>query len=101
MQIKSITKVTIFDYSEYVEEKSSNGGCYGFWTTYTRKGDVFEVSYGTTADFEYCSACGEFGCNGDECEYETVSEELMETVLTYFESTEDVWMEIEEKGESK
>jgi hypothetical protein len=55
-------RIREYDYTNYVSERSCNGGCYGFWTTYTlKKSGRWEISYGTTADFDYCPACGDFG----------------------------------------
>ena len=57
----------INDYTSFRAGQSSNGGCYGFWTDYTYIGNGYEVTHGTTADFEYCQYCGSFGsCNCDE-----------------------------------
>ena len=51
-ELNGVARVRFCDYSQYESEKSSNGGCYGFWTDYTRQEDGnWEVSYGTTADF--------------------------------------------------
>lgn len=52
--LKGIEKVRVNDFSEYDSEKSSNGGKYGFWTDYTRlENGTWEVSYGTTAEFDF------------------------------------------------
>lgn len=77
-------KVTLFDYSDYVSEKSCNGGHYGFWTDFTLRSDgLYEVSYGTTADFVYCPCCGQFGC--EDCEdYETVTEKELNAIIERF-----------------
>lgn len=34
--LKGITNVRFNDFSEYDSDKCHNGGCYGFWTDYTR-----------------------------------------------------------------
>lgn len=45
-ELKGINKVRFCDYTQYEAEKSCNGGCYGFWTDYTRLEDGnWEVSY--------------------------------------------------------
>lgn len=52
--LKNVKRVRFNDYSEYEPGKSSNGGHYGFWTDYTiTENGEWEVSYGTTADFEF------------------------------------------------
>lgn len=54
-RIKEYKKITINDYRNYEPEKCSDGGAYGFWTEYLDKGgDIWEISYGTTADMEFC-----------------------------------------------
>lgn len=59
--LNGIKKVRFNNYSEYNSEKSNDGGSYGFWTDYSRlENGKWEVSYGTTADFEYCPVCGSF-----------------------------------------
>lgn len=51
--------MTFNNFSEYDSEKCNNGGCYGFWTDYNQiENHNWQVSYGTTADFEYCPCCG-------------------------------------------
>ena len=70
-------KVTIFD--NKAGEKCSNGGEYGFTREFNSLPDGnYELSYFTTADFPYCSKCGNF-YQGEECsfcneEYETFTE---------------------------
>lgn len=59
--LDKIKRVRFCNYSEYNSEKSNDGGCYGFWTDYSRlENGNWEISYGTTADFEYCPVCGSF-----------------------------------------
>lgn len=60
-----INKVRVYDFTEYDPELCCNGGAYEYHITYTRiKKDVWQVSHGTSADFEYCPATGSFinGC---------------------------------------
>lgn len=65
-RIKEYKKITIKDYSSYEPEKCSDGGAYGFWTEYLYKGgDIWEISYGTTADMEFCPCCGSFNSHYD------------------------------------
>jgi len=65
-RIKEKKKITINDYSNYEPEKCSDGGAYGFWTEYLYKGgDIWEISYGTTADMEFCPCCGSFNSHYD------------------------------------
>lgn len=72
--LAGINKVRFWDFSLHEEKLSRNGGCYGFWTDYSRTdGDMWEISHGTTADMEFCPVCGHFGDHyeGDECIYES------------------------------
>lgn len=65
-RIKEYKKITINDYRNYEPEKCSDGGAYGFWTEYLDKGgDIWEISYGTTADMEFCPCCGSFNSHYD------------------------------------
>lgn len=100
-----IRRVTFFDFSQYNWEKGSNGGCYGFWTDYDRVKNGWEVSYGTTADFEYCPVCGSFEnhCTGDEqqeysCgDYEIIStNELLERIRE-FQETDECYIKVYDK----
>jgi hypothetical protein len=60
--------IRITDYSEYVAERCSDGGCYSFTTDFVKLEDgTWEVSYGTSCTgFSYCSYYGTF-CN-DDCD---------------------------------
>ena len=104
-ELKGINKVRFCDYTQYEAEKSCNGGCYGFWTDYTRLEDGnWEVSYGTTADLPYCPLCGSFNdhYDGDDCCYESgdscgdcevVTEEKLLELINEFKETEDEYIE--------
>lgn len=100
--LEGIKRVRFNDFSEYESGKSNNGGCYGFWTDYNRlENGLFEVSYGTTADFSYCPVCGSFNdhyVGDDEIEYscgdfETISESELLKLINDFEETEDCYIE--------
>ena len=72
--LNRINKEIFNDYTEYEQGKFNNGGCYGYWITYTRiENGKFEVTYGSTADMEYCHCCGSFNNHyeGDDCFYES------------------------------
>lgn len=72
--LKGINRVRFNDYTDYKPETCHNGGNYGFWTDYDRlENGNWEVSYGTTADMEYCPCCGSFSehYEGDEACYES------------------------------
>lgn len=92
--LEKVKKVRFNDFSEYDSEKCNNGGCYGFWTDYSLlKNGSWEISYGTTADMEFCPCCGSFGNHYDYDEekyscgdFETVTtDELLETINNFEE----------------
>lgn len=94
--LNGINRVRFNDFSEYETGKSSNGGCYGFWTDYTRlENGNFEVSHGTTADFEFCPVCGDFHAYAEETcgEYQTVSEAELLRLINDFVETEGCYIE--------
>lgn len=54
--LKGIQRVRFNNFTEYEFGKS---GAYGFWTDYTRlENGMWEISYGTTADLDFCPVCG-------------------------------------------
>lgn len=78
-----------------------DGGSYGFWTDYScLENGNWEISYGTTADMEFCPCCGSFGDHYDydkeeySCgDFETVTtDELLEKVNS-FEEREGEYIE--------
>ena len=106
--LNGIKRVRFNNYSEYDSEKSNDGGSYGFWTDYSRlENGKWEISYGTTAGFDFCPVCGSFNDHykGDDCcydsgyscgEFATVTEtELLETINNFHE-TDDEYIEDKE-----
>ncbi|MCI6676068.1 MAG: hypothetical protein MSG78_04050 [Clostridiales bacterium] len=94
--LDGINRIRFNDFTEYETGKSNNGGCYGFWTDYNRlENGIFEVSHGTTADFEYCPVCGDFHSYDEETcgEYQTVTEPELLKLINDFEETEDEYIE--------
>lgn len=83
----NISIVSITDFSDYEEGKSNTGGKYAYNTTYAKIGEnKWEVSYSTTADFEYCEICGSFGHNREDCQWQSdneiiTTEELDDIIL--------------------
>lgn len=103
--LKNVKRVRFNDYSEYEPGKSSNGGHYGFWADYTiTENGEWEVSYGTTADFEFCPVCGIFG-NHEEWDEEAqeyfyscgsfsrITEEKLLELINEFHETDGHWIE--------
>ena len=106
-KLKEVKKVRFNDYSEYDSEYGNNGGKYGYWTEYRKlHNGLIEISYGTTADFDFCPVCGCFNnhydydsCyeSGYSCgDYETVSESELLKLINDFETeeTEECFIEL-------
>ena len=94
--LDGIKRVRFDDFSEYKSGKSNNGGCYGFWTDYNRlENGNWEVSYGTTADFDFCPVCGDFhSYNEESCgDCEQIAEAELLKLINDFEETEDEYIE--------
>ena len=101
--LNNVRKVTFVDYSDYESDKCNNGGQYAYFTNYTRVENGFEVSYSTTADFEYCPVCGSFEdhyegeCSENESqyscgEYEVISADELLQKINNFSETEDEYI---------
>lgn len=85
---KVIKKAKAYDYRNYDPARCRNGGWYGFWTTYELSNEkelrlgletepLYAVSYGTTAEFDYCEYCGSWSSCGCGKIYEHVSEKRL------------------------
>lgn len=101
INLENVVRVRITDYSDYDSALSNNGGAYEYWTDYNRRPDgTWLVSYGTSADFDYCPVCGQFADHAERPEdcspywsgytcgdYEFVSEaEVINEILRVQES---------------
>lgn len=101
--LKGVERVRFNDFSEYDSEKSSNDGKYGFWTDYIRlENGMWEVSHGTTSEFDFCQVCGDFGNHQledgtYECgDFQLIGEkELIEKINKFIETDDEF---IEYKG---
>lgn len=87
-------EVRFIDESDYDPEFSRNGGKYRFWVTYDRvKDPVDGVSelwakyYDCSAEFAYCTLCGQFGHVADDCGLECpefiTTDELIDLLRTH------------------
>ena len=93
--LKNVNEVVFHDYSQFVEGKGNNGGCYAFYTVYRRNGKHFEVHYETSSEFQYCPICGTFGaCCCKEDDIEIVSESELIEIINQFEETDDEYFEM-------
>lgn len=92
----NINRVYLNDYSDYQAEKSHDGGCYGFWERFDRckdNPDMWEKSYGTTSEMDFCPVCGDFADHrepwddGYTCgDFEKVSTNELEEIIAAFEA---------------
>lgn len=92
-------KVIITDNRDYVPEKSCNGGHYSYWTVYREIGtDYFEISYYTSAEFDYCECCGRFGCHdcdpSENSSYDHVTEAELKKIIAEAEAKDGFEVEI-------
>lgn len=92
--LKGIQRVRFNNFTEYEFGKS---GAYGFWTDYTRlENGMWEISYGTTADLDFCPVCGVFGNHQledgtYECgDFQLIGEkELIEKINKFVETNDE------------
>jgi len=85
--------VRVYDNSEYKSGTCSNGGDYGFHTTYRYDSErmAWKVNYYTTSDFDYCANCGDFGDHSDwNCEQEYMDRKtFIKQMKKYLEEMEE------------
>lgn len=100
-ELDKIQRVRMNDFTEYDYDRCYNGGCYGFWTEYTRMEDgKWRENYGTTSDLEFCPVCGVFGNHWDdeeekyECgDFNYITDEKLLLLINGFIETEDEYLE--------
>ncbi len=103
--LDGINRVRFNDFTEYDIDKCNNGGAYGYWTDFSRQKDgLWERTYGTTSDIEFCPCCGVFAdhtpVEEEECKTEFTcgncekftEKEVLEMIADYTE-TEDEYIE--------
>ncbi len=91
MERMEVVRVRLVDTTEYKPEKSRDGGDYAFWREYTKAGDLWKVSHGTSSIFDFCPCCGTFGDHregrGYRCgEFQTVSTAELEAEIASWEA---------------
>lgn len=91
INLDNVVRVHIVDYSDYDPDNCHTGGQYLFWEDYRRVEEGWEVSYHTSAEFDYCPICGNFGrCDCSEEEYEIISDNQLLEEIQYALGKEDV-----------
>ena len=60
--------IRVVDQSEYEAGMCNNGGRYEFWVDYVRTPLGWELHHDTSAEFQYCEACGNFGGHWETAE---------------------------------
>ena len=87
--MKKPSRITVDDYSQYVQGKSSNGGCYIYSTfyKYVPNLNVYEVTYSTSAEFPYCVV---YGCFCNETEENSCCRRAKPRMVTYEEIMSDI-----------
>ena len=105
--LKDVNKITIHDLTSYDPDRCSTGGNYAFYTIYTRvDDDMFEVSYDTTAEFDYCPVCGSFNNHrlyddqydflGYKCgRFETITSKELYDILNAVEEADDYYIRVD------
>lgn len=100
------------DFTNYNNKFCNNGGCYGFWTEFENlHNGNWKVSYGTTAEFNYCPVCGQFNAHYDEdswcdskysCgEYTIISTRGLEEKIALFKTNKQFTEEIMIKNDRR
>ena len=80
-------KITIVDLSDFDASGSINGGNYAYSTIYERTFHaMWKVTYETSAEFDFCPFCGQFGRHFDEdgepwCEQKLVPTKEVEVAI--------------------
>jgi hypothetical protein len=105
--LDTVKRIKLYDYSDYDSNNCCTGGSYGDWDTYTRVPEGWRLSYHTTADFQYCPICGDFGdhletdengnaiCSWTGHTYDVLSDEQMLDTLSRFVEDDKHWVDIE------
>lgn len=84
-------KVIITDLSNFKPETCHDGGNYSYSTIYRFVGNgKYEVSYSTSAEFDFCPCCGRFNCTdcdpANDSDYEYVSESELNLLIAKAEA---------------
>lgn len=61
--LSGICRINVIDYSDYIAEKSHDGGHYAFYTTFVKEeydDKSWYIMYSSSSDFACCPVCGQF-----------------------------------------
>lgn len=102
-----VKEVRFIDDTNYKDGLENDGGCYKFWTKFTRLSNwKWLISYGTSSDMEYCPVCGKFAehyigkgtwtKSGYSCgEYAIIPEEEVLHIINSYKETDKKHIEFE------
>ena len=66
--LSGICRINVIDYSDYIAEKSHDGGHYAFYTTFVKEeydDKSWYIMYSSSSDFACCHVCGQFADHND------------------------------------
>ena len=66
--LTGICRINAIDYSDYIAEKSHDGGHYAFYTTFVKEeydDKSWYIMYSSSSDFACCPVCGQFADHND------------------------------------
>lgn len=66
--LTGICRINAIDYSDYIAEKSHDGGHYAFYTTFVKEEydeKSWYIMYSSSSDFACCPVCGQFADHND------------------------------------
>ena len=66
--LSGICRINVIDYSDYIAEKSHDGGHYAFYTTFVKEeydDKSWYIMYSSSSDFACCPECGQFADHND------------------------------------
>lgn len=102
-----VKEVRLIDDTNYKAGLENNGGCYRFWTKFTRLSNCkWLISYGTSSDMGYCPVCGKFAehyigkgtwtKSGYSCgEYAIIPEGEVLHIINSYKETDKKYIEFE------
>lgn len=94
--MNKFNKIIEHDLSDYVQEKSSNGGQYLYETEYRKVENGFEIHHFSSAEFKFCECCGCFGNCSCDGQFKIISFDEMSELIEEFQEDENHFLEFQE-----